>query len=574
MVQILLSWCWIGLSAFLCGFTFLHLIEKISGYKCKSFDTIIISGLCVLTVYAQTFSLFSKVGVLASAALLILDIILFCLQKKAITAQISKWFQTIKPDYRLITLLLFTALLLIISATFVQHYDSYLYHAQSIRWIEEYGIVPGLGNLHNRLAYNSSLFSLQALFSLHFLFGQSLHSINGFFCVIFVFYAVSSVKIFKEKKFFISDFFRVLILAYLFDAQNRYLISSPGSDIAALGLTLYILTKWISQWEEKEKEPAPYAILCILGVYAISVKLSVAMVILLTLFPAVCLIKQKKWKEIALYLVLGLIIIAPFLVRNVIISGYLLYPYPELDLFQFDWKMPEYTLLFDRNEIKAWGMGLNDVYKFDTPVYEWVPVWIEHFGILQKILFVLNAILLLPALIYAILYSRSKKDWNFFILTITIISCLTLWFIGSPLPRYGSILLTLLPTLIFGMIITRIPNSKILIVSAGTVITIFTLYFAINTVYYVSTQEFNELKSPDYMHLDANETSLDTIILYYPVSGDQMGYHHFPSTPYIERLPLIELRGSDLKDGFKMKDEYKELLVTPYGQLHETNLFE
>ena len=28
------------------------------------------------------------------------------------------------------------------------HFDSGLYHAQAIRWIEEYGVVPGLANLH------------------------------------------------------------------------------------------------------------------------------------------------------------------------------------------------------------------------------------------------------------------------------------------------------------------------------------------------------------------------------------------------------------------------------------------
>lgn len=63
------------------------------------------------------------------------------------------------------------------------HYDSDLYHAQSIRWIEEYGVVPGLGNLHERFAYNSSFFALSALFSMKFLCGTSMHTMSGFFCV-------------------------------------------------------------------------------------------------------------------------------------------------------------------------------------------------------------------------------------------------------------------------------------------------------------------------------------------------------------------------------------------------------
>ena len=62
----------------------------------------------------------------------------------------------------------------------ILHYDTALYHAQSIRWIEEYGIVKGLGNLHCRLAYNSASFALSALYSMAFLGGQSYHCAAGF----------------------------------------------------------------------------------------------------------------------------------------------------------------------------------------------------------------------------------------------------------------------------------------------------------------------------------------------------------------------------------------------------------
>ena len=72
-------------------------------------------------------------------------------------------------------ILIVTALLALVflkwACDSIEHYDTYLYHAQAIRWIEEYGVVPGLGNLHHRFAYNNSVFSLQALFSLSFLLG-------------------------------------------------------------------------------------------------------------------------------------------------------------------------------------------------------------------------------------------------------------------------------------------------------------------------------------------------------------------------------------------------------------------
>src|SRR5204863_7475062 len=43
------------------------------------------------------------------------------------------------------------------------NYDSGLYHFQMIRWLNEYAIVPGLGNLEPRLAFNQSYFLYPAL---------------------------------------------------------------------------------------------------------------------------------------------------------------------------------------------------------------------------------------------------------------------------------------------------------------------------------------------------------------------------------------------------------------------------
>ena len=41
-------------------------------------------------------------------------------------------------------------------------YDTDLYHQQIVRWLREYGIVPGLGNLHSRLAQTSGWLALAA----------------------------------------------------------------------------------------------------------------------------------------------------------------------------------------------------------------------------------------------------------------------------------------------------------------------------------------------------------------------------------------------------------------------------
>lgn len=43
-------------------------------------------------------------------------------------------------------------------------YDMDLYHLQYMQWISEYKIIPGLGNLHGRFAFNSNFLLLSSLF--------------------------------------------------------------------------------------------------------------------------------------------------------------------------------------------------------------------------------------------------------------------------------------------------------------------------------------------------------------------------------------------------------------------------
>ncbi|MBQ2608911.1 MAG: hypothetical protein II586_00960, partial [Butyrivibrio sp.] len=92
----------------------------------------------------------------------------------------------------------------------IMHYDSDLYHAQAIRWIEEYGVVKGLGNLHVRLAYNSAAFPLSALFSMKFLqLDRSYHVMAGFFALVLAWECVELKSIIRRGNIIISDFARL-----------------------------------------------------------------------------------------------------------------------------------------------------------------------------------------------------------------------------------------------------------------------------------------------------------------------------------------------------------------------------
>ena len=91
--------------------------------------------------------------------------------------------------------------------------------------------------------------------------------------------------------------------------------------------------------------------------------------LLLVLKPAVVLIKEKRYGQIAVYIMLGLLAVFPYLARNVILSGWLVYPFPSIDLFSFDWKIPAGEARYDAEEIKVYAKGMTDVLLKDLPLW-------------------------------------------------------------------------------------------------------------------------------------------------------------------------------------------------------------
>lgn len=557
MLYTLLSWLVIGMSAFLWGFGILFILGKINHYHSKALDLMIMTGLCGLTVYAQIFSLFYKVGRVAFAGVLFLDVIwLFLIYKELIN-----WIKEIEKPFLPVRLLLIVGvgiLVLISTSGEVRSYDTYLYHAQSIRWIEEYGVVPGLGNLHERLAFNNSFLCLQALFSFSFFIEQSMHSVNGFVVWILLSYAVCSMKFVHNKKIYASDFSRLALIGYY--ADKVYETSSPSTDLFAVGLVGYIVCKWITLLEEDEEKIAPpYAYLCILGVYAVTLKVSSAMIVLLAIMPAYRLIKGKKWGEIILYLGLGVLTIAPFFIRNVILSGYLLFPYPDLDLFSFDWKIPVSNVTYWQTLIKTWAQGYRGEYRADAPFTEWFPLWRDSYLLTDPLLvieFIADIVAIPLAVIVGVVKGFRKKNWNFFHITCCLIAGILFWFFNAPTRRFGETYLLFLPLYLVGSVLE---NYKFKTAAAIATAVIFVAIGGFCIKNWISGAVVNASKTylvicAEYNMCGCQLANIGGLDVYYPAPDtDWTGYHFFPATPYVETLDIIELRGESFAEGFRPK---------------------
>ena len=165
MISVILIWLYIMLTCYIIGFAAVKAMAGSADFKAGREISYLYAGIGAVTVYAQIFSIFWKVGLVANLVLLFVCILCLICFRKQYAKQLQTLRLTITPG-RILPLAALFLLFAYGSSMGVIHYDTSLYHAQSIRWIEEYGIVPGLGNLHSRLAYNSASFCLSALYSM------------------------------------------------------------------------------------------------------------------------------------------------------------------------------------------------------------------------------------------------------------------------------------------------------------------------------------------------------------------------------------------------------------------------
>ncbi len=537
MLQCLLSWIIILIYSYILGCTGLALLNR-KQEKWHTVDIQVICGIVIINLYAQIFSVFYKVGIIAFVLLSMGVIICFFYlwHKNKII-----WIKLKISKYRKIFLGIAILLILLWTCLSPQHYDTYLYHAQSIHWIEEYKTIPGLGNLHFRYAYNSAFLTLQALFSYSWLFGQSLHTVNGFLAIFMVGYVILTGK--KQERYILSDWLKLGISLYVI--YICFYLSSPSTDTWAILLTFYICIKWCEYVEEKVESENPYAFLCVLTVYAITLKLSAAPFLLLTLYPAIVLIQKRKIKEIIKYLLLGVLIIIPFLIKNVILSGYLIYPYPEIDIFNVDWKIPEHILWDDRIAIVVFGRQHMDISRYNESLLQWLPEWFDSIHIIWKIFLLIT---LISIVLIVINIKQIKKNIALLILILTSIAGIVFWILSAPLPRYGTQYMILIPCIAMGIII----NDKIILQGLYKVVAVFMVLFSLILFpiynHMVSKEKISFWNQNDYQEWKVQEILVDGYTFYVPIEGnDQTGYEPFP----VGGMQSNEFRGETIEEGFR-----------------------
>lgn len=436
------------------------------------------------------------------------------------------------------------------------NFDTYLYHMSSIQWIEHYRAIPGLANVQERLGFNSSVFVLSAGFLFNSWFGQNLFIINSLSIFIF---SIWLLWITFKKKSAIGLF--SLLFLYFFINQYTTHISSPGSDVLPNIFLGFLLISVIINPEYLKNK---YLLFIVLPLFGITLKISIAPLVLLCFYA---LYKRNKnllllLKKISLF---GFAFVFPWLVRNIILSGYLIYPMDGIDLFSFEWKVPKEKVVLVKNWIYSWAKDPTQDYHvvLSRSFGDWFKIWWAKTIDLNRVFFISAVLAPIFGIAYAF-FIRKKEKYT--ILLVVFISYITfLFWLKAPDIRFSFgviIFLALLPLLFFEKLMNRFAKfyNPLLI---GC---IFISFYLIGKGSYETFQNefFNESIS-QYIYKPADPSTIKvgkrarfrkksyytpnhTEYIFYGFYRDAPCYDQFPCSPSFENF---KMRGEDLIDGFK-----------------------
>jgi hypothetical protein len=563
MLLTIILWIIQGLIILAYGRFLLRILSRISRKNQAfhpSFTLTFLSGIILVTTLASLLSFGINLSALAVGLIIFgAGVILLWEVRQNGLKHASTWLNNLhfSKSILLLVLLVF-GLVIDLSTRRPANPDTGIYHAQAIQWMETYPIVPGLGNLHTRFAYNSSWLVINALFSFAFSGVRSFHTLPGLSYFLFCLAGIGALLRVAQKRGRFSDWFLILLLPLSFMTISPE-SSSPGTDLPTVLLTWILLSEWMAHQEDPDEQPLRPAVISLAGVFALTVKLSAAALLFFPIFFFIQGIRRQGWRFSAGILLSGMLILTPWMGRNIFLSGYLIYPEPEIDLFNLDWKIPAGQAATERLVIQAWArIPREDAQKvLGMPLQTWADIWYQNLPIQDRVM--LWGIFLVTAgagllMVFAPgvrrrltpFFRRYLFGWG------VVLVGLIYWFFNAPDFRFG--IGIVLAGLAFGILpwvailqdwILR--NDKLLLPGMA-------VFLAICWMLWIRGIEphtlLERLVAPDdYTAYSTAPCQIKDRTILCAQWYDECGYAQIPCIP--KPNPNVELRGLDLKSGFR-----------------------
>jgi hypothetical protein len=332
------------------------------------------------------------------------------------------------------------------------NYDSGLYHLTGVRWIQHYSIVPGLANLHSRLGFNNSNFILGALLNGGPWPCDAYHLTNGLLVVNL--FAVAGRQFralyvdpapLPDRLFGMLLVLPLIILAVCYDLPSYSTDLSSALPAFVIFWQLLKLARTPHDQASAQREAA--FLIAAVGALGITFKLSNALFVLLCGGAAALLIlagnARRPRRALALLapgLAAALLLLLPWLVRGVILSGYPLYPSTFAGL-AFDWTLAPEECARELTIVKNWARAPGIAYWNVPSGWAWIPDWLQQ-QLKQSYFFPWDIKFPLTLALGSLVLSaasgllRRRAPARELALVLIPAAAVALWFVSAPDPRF------------------------------------------------------------------------------------------------------------------------------------------
>lgn len=433
MLLILISWVYILLTLVNFGFLANHILSIKNTSKLFH----LVFGLVIIMIISHVWAFYDGFGILFHSLLLILNGVIFIIFYKHFLIfykGICQTFNNLKSVNKVLLLIIFLVILAK-SASQGSMLDNETYYVQTIKWLNEYGFVKGLANLHLFFGQNSGWHVLQSVFSFHFI-EVDFNDLGSFLLLILNFYVVSKLNIKKGS-------FNSLAFLPVFNFMLLEFCVVPSPDFGIIFFAILIGYLFIKSY--KKPQIHDFYLILLMFLSAMLVKITA---IGLFIFPLVLLLKMKS-KPIELYKK-TLFILSGFaciwLCKNLIISGYPFYPSDFLsDYINLNYQVPKalYNVSLRKEKLLEFFVTPHQIKSLSN--WDLFIEWLNY----SKVSLVFNSSLLLLVIAIPILFIKLRLKSVVWWIYISFLFQLIFLAFTSPQYRFAIHYLVIFTLLIF-----------------------------------------------------------------------------------------------------------------------------
>jgi len=413
-------------------------------------------------------------------------------------------------------------------------YDEGLYHAGFISWVNKYKIINGLANIESRFGFNSNWHLLDALFNGYHILPNISNSINTFIALVFTLYFLSE----KNSRWIILFiFFPIIIIYHLID---------PSADFVIYLFTIALVVDLF-----KERERDLFWIFAFL--FLVTVKINA-----LILFPLLVIYYMPFFKKVKKYpiawtplLLFSFFLFGPWIYANFLLSGYLIFPYFEINSISPIWKLDAIEVINTMNGIsftpfcKYTGISLENATNYNK--FQQFFLWFRDVRIIDKLLFLFSL-----SSILGLIFQRRKNKMQL-ISSLFIFLIFIIYVIMVPDPRFflGIGFAAFICMLFNYPLILNIVNSHRLIAIITIIQFSVTLYLYVNLYPKILSNQsyslFNPIYKAGYQYSPSIKKSIDGVKFSIPI-GNEFNWDVSPAI--LKEKTSLKKIGHEINDGF------------------------